>query len=290
MNYKEQYDKYLKIFNCELTKAIKTFSNAPKILADAMEYAIVGGGKRIRPILLLATADALGVELNLVVKFAVAIECIHSYSLVHDDLPAMDNDNFRRGKPSTHKQFGEAFGVLAGDALLNFAFEYVLSKDNFSNKDAKALKLLAEFAGFSGMIAGQVLDIQNENNINPNQQILFSIYENKTAKLLTAPLLIASIFADDKYYENLERFGFNLGIMFQFSDDIIDAKGNLDNIGKTPGKDSEQDKLTSIKLYGFDGANECKKTYYDNCISALKQLENNNFLIELTKNIYERNK
>ncbi len=290
MNYKEQYKKYLDLFNNELIKAIQTFSNVPKILADAMEYAVGAGGKRIRPILLLATADAFGVDLNSVIRYAVAIECIHSYSLVHDDLPAMDNDDFRRGKLSTHKKFGEAYGILAGDALLNFAFEYVLNKDNFSPKDAKALKLLAQFAGHSGMIAGQVLDLLNENNNEVNQEVLFDIYKNKTAKLLTLPLLIASIFADNANYEQLECFGLNLGIMFQISDDILDANGSLDHIGKTPGKDAKQDKFTSIKVFGYNGALERKKTYYDNCMKQLTQINNSEFLIELTKNIYERNK
>ena len=185
MDYNKQYDFYLSIVENEIKCAFNSLKNVPDLLKDAMEYAVIGGGKRVRPVLCFAVAENLGVDLNKIKEFAFAIECIHSYSLVHDDLPAMDNDDYRRGKLSTHKKFGEAYGILAGDALLNFAFEYCLNKIDFDKKDALALKLLAEYAGASGMIAGQVLDLQNEKNNLPNEKILYDIYINKTAKLLT---------------------------------------------------------------------------------------------------------
>ena len=176
-NYKEQYAKYLEIFESELVCAINTI-NAPDSLKESMKYAILDGGKRVRPVLLLSTAEMLGLNISLVLPYTVAIECIHSYSLVHDDLPSMDNDDYRRGKLSTHKKFGEAQGILTGDALLNFAFEYVLKKECFNSKDAKALSLLAKFSGCSGMVGGQVLDLANENNVDISEQTLYEIYEN----------------------------------------------------------------------------------------------------------------
>ncbi len=290
LSYSEKYDKYLSYFNKQLSIALKTIDNIPAKLFEPINYAIIDGGKRVRPVLMLATAEMLGLNLDDVKEFAVAIECIHSYSLVHDDLPAMDNDDFRRGKPSTHKQFGEAYGILAGDGLLNFAFEYALSKDNFDNSDVKALKILAEYAGVSGMIAGQVLDLENEKNKTISQEILYSIYENKTAKLLTCPLLICSIKANGKYFNELKELGQNIGYMFQISDDIMDAEGSTEHIGKTANKDQAQDKLTAIKVFGLEGAKKLREFHYNKCLDILSKLENADFLYDFTQKLYERTK
>ena len=290
MDYNKQYDFYLSIVENEIKCAFNSLKNVPDLLKYAMEYAVIGGGKRVRPVLCFAVAENLGVDLNKIKEFAFAIECIHSYSLVHDDLPAMDNDDYRRGKLSTHKKFGEAYGILAGDALLNFAFEYCLNKIDFDKKDALALKLLAEYAGASGMIAGQVLDLQNEKNNLPNEKILYDIYINKTAKLLTAPLLIASIAADNKYFNEFKEFGLNLGAMFQISDDIMDVEGSLEEIGKTPNKDSGVDKLTSIKVFGLDGAKARLKEHYNKCLDLLNKINANSFLKEFTEKMYLRKK
>lgn len=290
INFDSTYNKYLQVFNVELNKALNSLDGAPKVIIDAMKYAIVGGGKRIRPVLCLATAEMLGVDIKSVLPYCVAIECIHSYSLVHDDLPAMDNDDFRRGKPSTHKQFGEAYGILAGDALLNFAFEYCLENPNFTNNDALALKVLAQYAGYSGMIGGQVLDLQNENNPIYDEDALFSIYLNKTSKLLTAPLLIASELSGGKYNETLKEYGYNLGFMFQITDDIMDVEGTVELIGKTPNKDVAEDKLTAIKVYGLDGAKKKNKCLYSHCIELLNEIDGSEFLKDFTTKIYTRNK
>ena len=289
-NFDLKYQEYVDRFEAQLKIALSKLENVPKYLSEAMSYAVCDGGKRVRPVLCYATADMLGVELDKVDVFAVAIELIHSYSLVHDDLPCMDDDDYRRGKLSTHKKFGEAFGVLAGDGLLNFAFEYVLSKKDFSLVDAKALKFLSYCAGSSGMIGGQVLDLLNEKNNDISYEVLYQIYINKTAKLLLAPIMIASIFAGDKEYENLTEYGLNLGLMFQISDDLLDAKGDKQIIGKTPGKDQIQDKLTSIKIFGLDGAISQLKFHYDKCLNAIKDFNNNDFILEFTKKMFERTK
>ena len=292
LDYAKKYNEYLAIFNQQLNIAIKSVqeNGAPEILSQAMDYAVSGGGKRVRPVLLYASAELLGLDLASVNEFAVAIECIHSYSLVHDDLPSMDNDDYRRGKLSTHKKFGEAYGILTGDSLLNFAFEYCLSKKDFSNNDANALKLLANYAGTFGMIAGQVYDLQNEKSNNLSEQTLYNIYENKTAKLLTAPLLISSILANNVYYDELKEFGYHLGIMFQISDDIMDVEGSVESIGKTPNKDIIEDKLTSIKVFTLNGAKERREFHYKKCLEQLNKIKNSNFLRIFCKNMFERTK
>jgi geranylgeranyl diphosphate synthase type II len=255
-----------------------------------MKYAVLDGGKRIRPVLCLAFADVLGVDLNQALNFALSIELIHSYSLVHDDLPALDNDDYRRGKLSTHKKFGEAYGILIGDALLNLAYETALNKESFSSNDKKALKLIADYAGYSGMIAGQYLDLKNEKKYNVSNSDLLDVYENKTAKLLTAPILVASILADEKYYAELKELGFSLGLAFQIKDDLMDFYGSLDLIGKTPGKDLTQDKLTSIKIYGVDGAKDKLTALHNKSIEIVSKLPNNQFILSLLDNLYLRNK
>ena len=289
MNYVNQYDKYLNLFNIELNKCILSIKEKPSVLKDAMVYAISGGGKRIRPVLCYGTAEVLGLDCSAVNEFAVAVEMIHSYSLVHDDLPAMDNDDYRRGKLSTHKKFGEAYGILAGDALLNYAHEYCLSKKDFSLKDAKALKLLSEYAGYNGMIAGQVYDMQYEKKPVVNEKELYEVY-NKTYKLITAPLLIASILSDNKYYEELKEFGFHLGSMFQIVDDIMDVEGDLALIGKTPNKDIAVDKLTSIKVFGLDGARKKAEYHYNSGKMVLSKIKNSEFLSALNDAMFIRNK
>ena len=206
--FSERYTDYLNQFNKYLNEVICSLSsNAPQVIRDAMIYAVDGGGKRIRPILCIATADALGLAFDDIKEFALAIEIIHSYSLVHDDLPAMDNDDYRRGKLSTHKKFGEANGILTGDALLNFAFELCLSKKGFSENNAKALLEIAKCAGYSGMIGGQVLDLQSNNDFFNDEKTLYQIIENKTSKLLIAPLLVASILSDCTYEIVRQRLG-----------------------------------------------------------------------------------
>ena len=287
-DYKLEYKKYIEQFDKQLDKAFSSLSAIPEILLEAMKYAIYDGGKRVRPVLCFATAEMLGLKCDDVKEFAVAIEMIHSYSLVHDDLPAMDNDDYRRGKLSTHKKFGEANGILTGDALLNYAFEHCLSRSNFTQNYVDALKILSEYAGASGMIAGQTLDLLNEKNPTANEKILYSIYHNKTAKLLTAPLLIASCIAGGKHYDQLKEFGYNLGVMFQITDDVMDVEGSVESIGKTPNKDAILDKLTAIKVFGIDGAKQKIDYHYQKCMNILSEIPNSEFLQGLTNQMHVR--
>ncbi len=288
MDYDAQYGKYLKLFEEELNQVFSSLNkDAPQLIKDVMIYAVNGGGKRIRPVLCLATVDMLKGDVKSALPFALALEFIHSYSLVHDDLPAMDNDDFRRGKFSTHKKFGEAFGILAGDALLNFAFEICLSYSEPNEKNWHAMKILAEYAGYSGMIAGQALDLLFQGS-NADEKALYSVYYNKTSKLLMAPLLIASVLCGGKYFEELKNFGYNLGIMFQITDDILDVEGSLSSIGKTPNKDEKEDKLTSVKIFGIKGAKLKAKEHYKKATDALENIPNNTFILKLTEKICAR--
>lgn len=290
LNFNQKYNEYVVFFENSLKQLLSELNDAPKTIIDAMVYAISDGGKRIRPILLYSTAEFLGLDKKDVEYYALAIEMIHSYSLVHDDLPSMDNDDYRRGKLSTHKKFGEAMGILAGDALLNLSIETCLKKDNFSKNDYNAMKLLFNYSGYSGMIAGQVLDLQSELNNQRTESLLNNIQLNKCAKLIMAPILIPSILADNKYYDDLKNFALNLGIMFQISDDILDVEGNLQLIGKTPNKDKNSNKLTSVSIWGLDGAKEKLKQLYINCKNALEKLPNSTFLEYLLEKIYSRKK
>lgn len=285
------YNKYLDIFENYLNKTLPSLTNdTPQILSDGIKYAVADGGKRVRPVLCLAAAECLGVDVKSVLNYALAIELIHSYSLVHDDLPAMDNDDYRRGKLSTHKKFGEANGILIGDALLNLAFETCFLKDELTVNDCKAVKLIGEYSGAKGMIAGQVLDLLNEKSNDLREETLYSIYVNKTAKLITLPLLIASALSGNKYFDEFENFGYNLGVMFQITDDIMDVEGSFDLIGKTPNKDIQSGKFTSIKVFGLDGAKKMAKKHYENCKNILTKIPNADFLNDFTDYMFLRKK
>lgn len=288
-NFDEKYNEYLNYFNENLDIVFKKLQtiNDNKIL-EACIYSVKNGGKRIRPVLCLSTAEMLGINKEEVINLAIAIELIHSYSLVHDDLPCMDNDDFRRGKLSTHKKYGEAYGVLCGDALLNLAFEIALDKNDISLDYVKALKLIADYAGFSGMIFGQTLDIEAEKSTNISEENLYDIYLNKTAKLLTAPLLVASLINKKIYFETLKTIGNYLGYLFQIQDDILDEIGEKDVIGKTAHKDKDQNKLTAVKLYGLEKSKEKVDFYFNSIINLLKEIPNSEFLCQFVYKIYAR--
>lgn len=285
---KAKYNEYLSIFENYLDNFLNNLSGIEQNLKDAIIYSVKNGGKRVRPVLCLATADMLKIDFDKVLNFALAIELVHAYSLVHDDLPAMDNDDYRRGKLSTHKKFGEAIGILAGDALLNLAFEVSLSSKEVSLNEKLAVKKIFELAGAKGMISGQSLDLLCEKSKNINEEILYNIYLNKTCNLIKAPILTASILADKKYFNELEEYAFNLGALFQITDDILDVESNFEVLGKTVNKDKKSDKLTCIKLWGVEKAKEKAKLHYERCIELIKNINESDFLIEYTNTIFKR--
>lgn len=287
--FNQEYDRYLQIINNKILEVFNNVkSNIPETLFDAMQYSVVDGGKRVRPVLMLAIGEQLGLSIEEVIDFAVALELIHSYSLVHDDLPAMDNDDYRRGKLSTHKKFGEATGILVGDALLNLAMEVCLAKKIWTSYDQEAVSLLFRFSGSSGMIKGQFLDLYGKSD--NSEQLLTSIHNNKTAKLLIVSFIIPSIIASHKYYQDLYNLGECVGLMFQIKDDILDVEGNIETLGKTPNKDVESGKLTFVSQFGIDKAKEQLKHYYNKSKEILYRIGNNDFMLGFLDFMFERTK
>ena len=271
-----------------------------RTVAQAMNYSIHVGGKRIRPMLMM---EAYGMfnganDPEELYPFMAAIEMIHTYSLCHDDLPAMDNDDMRRGMPSTHAKFGEAMGILAGDGLLNYAFETALRA--FDQKDAsegyqirvsRALKILADKAGINGMIGGQVVDIESENaDSSVTLDTVKFIHEKKTAAMIESSLMIGAALAgaDDKDIETMEKIGSDVGLAFQIRDDILDIEGDENALGKPFGSDEENGKTTYVSLVGSDQAKEDVKTLSERAIASIDSLscgenEASVFLKELIK-------
>ena len=228
---------------------------------DAMAYSLMNGGKRVRPILLFSVLEGYGMDARVGYPCACAIEMIHTYSLIHDDLPAMDNDDLRRGKPSCHKAYDEATAILAGDGLLTKAFEVVLDSDCCAEQKVALVKALAWYAGVDGMIYGQTLDLAAENDKNLTLALLQEIDHYKTSKLLTLPLVCGCILAnkfDD--VESFRKIGLVLGLEFQMQDDILDVTRTEEELGKSTS-DEENHKVTAISLLGLKGAQDMVASY-----------------------------
>lgn len=233
------------------------YDNCPEPLKSAMKYTLELPGKRLRAVLLLAAYHLLEQDFSKALTFATAIEMIHAYSLIHDDLPCMDNDDMRRGKPSNHKVFGEAMALLAGDGLLNYAYEIMLTESLNKNQKGgiKALHCIAKRAGISGMIAGQIQDMNAENAFQ-NLETLEYIHKHKTADLIIASVLAGLHLANanEEQLQCGEHFGLHLGMAFQIIDDILDYTSKSEILGKTVGKDLSQNKLTWVRLFGLEQA------------------------------------
>ena len=269
-------------------------------VTDALIYSVEAGGKRLRPVLMKLIFDLLGgTDKEALHLFMAAIEYIHTYSLVHDDLPAMDNDIYRRGKKTTHAVFGEAMGILAGDALLNYAFEIVFRAAEIAEgqeeslRTIKAGKILASKAGIFGMIGGQCADIESEaGDCADRERALFFIQENKTGALIEAAFMCGAILAgaDSEKVDLLEKTGSLIGRAFQIRDDILDEIGSKDRLGKSIGKDKKQNKLTFVSVYSLDTAKKRVEEYTGEAVSRIMSLgaEKDSFLIELLLHLIER--
>lgn len=266
-----------------------------KKLRESMRYSLTAGGKRIRPVLSMAVCEMLGGKIEDVLPFACAIECIHTYSLIHDDLPCMDDDDLRRGKPTNHKVFGEALAVLSGDALLNVAFEIMLSeilKDPAkSYVRAKAARIISEASGGKGMIAGQVLDMEWEGKAVSFDQLAY-MHQRKTGALLRASILTAVALCNgsEAITEAFNIYADQIGLAFQIKDDILDFEGKTDILGKPVGSDEKNNKTTIVTLLGLEKAKEMLKHSVESAVKAVKFMENNEFLIETAVYIAERDK
>lgn len=255
--FNQHYQSYLDLFEPYLEQAFPEQERAwGGDVATAARYSLLSGGKRIRPVLALATLACLGREPEQALPYAAALEMIHTYSLVHDDLPCMDDDDLRRGRPTCHKQFGEALAVLAGDALLNRAFEVILDDmtTGCQNK-LEAARIIARAAGSSGMIAGQTLDLEAEGQLIPPEK-LERLHQLKTGQLILAPVLSACALAgaSDFVTSLFQTFAANLGLAFQIQDDILDVTASESRLGKSTGKDQRDQKSTYVTLFGLDTA------------------------------------
>lgn len=289
-NFELRYAGYKEAFEENFIKFAEAFDFYPNILAESMRYSMLIGGKRIRPVLMLCVSEILSVECSEIIPYAIALEMIHTYSLIHDDLPAMDNDDYRRGKLSNHKVFGEANGILAGDALLNEACNLLFKQCYKGERYVKAAEYLALAAGARGMIAGQSADLLFSENNNVSKEDLEFIYEHKTGKLLLSSVMLPAILSK-KYESEFERFGKDLGKLFQITDDLLDVTGSLASIGKTPGKDKKDQKLTAIGLYGLEKTVLLADEYKNKCIADLEEIPfDTDFLRDLVVYVRDRKK
>ena len=254
--------EYLKEKKVLVEKTIEEYLSEfsyPVQIAEGMKYAVLNGGKRIRPILILMVLDLLGKDEKIGLPSGAALEMIHSYSLVHDDLPALDNDDYRRGKLTTHKKFGEAEGILIGDALLTHAFNVLTEKNRgvSAEKIVEIVKLTSSYAGINGMIGGQMIDIESEGK-KISLETLKYIHKNKTGKLLRLPVEIACILGDvsKDVREKLEEYADLIGLAFQIKDDILDVEGDFEKLGKPIGSDAEIEKATYPSMVGMEKSKE----------------------------------
>ncbi|MGL4652569.1 MAG: polyprenyl synthetase family protein [Cetobacterium sp.] len=248
----------------------------PNVIAEGMRYSVLNGGKRLRPILLLMVLDLYKKDLELGIPSAVAIELIHSYSLVHDDLPALDNDDYRRGKLTTHKKFGEAEAILIGDALLTHSFSIVTDETErvAPEKVLKIISMISRYAGINGMIGGQMVDIESEKR-KVSLETLEYIHTNKTGKLLKLPVEIGAIISDatKDEYTALEKYSECIGLAFQIKDDILDIEGDFEKIGKPVGSDLELEKTTYPSIFGLQKSKEILKEVVQTAKKSLEIFE-----------------
>ena len=279
----------------EILKAYMPKEEGPqKIIMEAMNYSVTVGGKRLRPMLMQETYRLFGGEGDAVEPFMAAQEMIHTYSLVHDDLPAMDNDEYRRGKKTTWVAYGEDMAILAGDGLLNYAFETALKAFEKADalKVAECLKILSAKAGIYGMIGGQVVDVMSEEKKIDMETLLF-IHRNKTSALIQSSMMIGAVLAgaSKEDVEKIEKIGEDIGLAFQIQDDILDVTSSLEVLGKPVGSDEKNEKTTYITLEGFEKSKKDVEEISHRAIDGLKSFERENqFLNELVEMLIHREK
>jgi geranylgeranyl diphosphate synthase, type II len=271
--YPDHLANYLETVNKELKIMIQRLKT-PETLKNAMDYSLQAGGKRIRPMLIFSTLAAFKKDVAIGLPVACAVEMVHTYSLIHDDLPAMDNDDFRRGKPTNHKMYGEATAILAGDGLLTYSFQIISEiKQLSAEKRLAIINELAKASGPEGMVAGQIADMEGENQ-NLQLTELEYIHTHKTGKLLTFCVKVGAILADaDKAtIDLLEQFGYHIGLAFQIRDDILDVEGTIEQIGKDVGSDREKQKSTYPKILTLNGAKNKLKEHIAKAEGILESL------------------
>lgn len=297
MNFEEQLKTYVNQVDELMLETLKGDTGYAEYLMDAMRYSVKAGGKRIRPIFMQESEKLFSNPTKDLPYFMAAIELIHSYSLVHDDMPCIDNDEYRRGRKTTHALYGETTALLAGDGLLNYAFETATKSfgvtENIENC-AKAVTILARQAGIFGMIGGQAADVYAEkNNETLSEDKLLFIHENKTAALIESALMIGGVLggASESEVRKLCEIGSKIGLAFQIQDDILDIEGNFEEFGKPIGSDEENGKLTYVSLYGIEKAKADVVSLSNEAIKGIGEFKNRNeFLEELVRQLIYRKK
>ena len=287
MNFREEYNKKLTLVEDALKRIMEGYSACPPTIYKAVKYSLFAGGKRIRPVLLLTAHEMVDGDIEESMDLACGLEMIHTYSLIHDDLPAMDDDDMRRGIPTNHKVFGEGIAVLAGDSLLNMAYEVFLKNslrypDKIMNH-IRAVSIIANAAGVHGMIAGQVVDSEMEGK--PAQpEILHYIHTHKTGAMIEASLKagLALEDAEQRAYDAISEYGKRLGLAFQIVDDILDVTGDAESMGKTPKSDEARHKVTFASVYGLEESRRMAEQLVEEAVSQLDYFGNKaDFLKEI---------
>lgn len=291
------FDDYKSLIEDNLLRFLPAAGVHASVLNDAMRYSLSIGGKRLRPVLLLASCDAAGGDIRKALPYACAVEYIHTYSLIHDDLPAMDNDDMRRGKPSSHKVYGEAVAILAGDGLLNSAAELIsaqglelMGEPDKLYAHARAAHEILSRSGASGMIAGQTADVVNENK-EASAELIEYIEAHKTADLITAPVRAGLILAEagESMLEDFTVYARNIGISFQIADDILDFEGSEDLMGKTLGKDRDQNKCNYVSVHGMNSAREKLHQLTEEAKASIEKYDCSDFFNDLADKMESRN-
>jgi geranylgeranyl diphosphate synthase type II len=296
MSFKEEYEKKVELIEEILKKYLPVQEGYQKIITEAMAYSLMAGGKRLRPMLMKESFDLFGGEGDLIDPFMAAIEMIHTYSLVHDDLPAMDNDDYRRGRKTTHVVYGEDMGILAGDALLNYAFEtacvaFDLEPEK-STRIGRAMKILAEKAGIHGMIGGQVVDVK-ESGHRISEDVLDFIYRLKTGALIESSVMIGAVLAgaSEEEISVMESIAGKVGMAFQIQDDILDITSTTEMLGKPVHSDEKNEKTTYVTLKGIEESRKDVERLTAEAVGELDGLgRENEFLKELIKWLVYREK
>lgn len=291
-HFNEQMREWIDYIEEKLYHSIPKQEEFPPILFEAMGYSLFAGGKRIRPMMILSACKAVGGNVEEAVPFACAMEMIHTYSLIHDDLPVMDNDDYRRGRLTNHKVYGDAMALLAGDGLFHHAMEVMVDAcaNTPSVANVKAMQAIVHGAGVHGMLVGQVVDVYFEGKAMDASTLDF-IHINKTAAMIAASLKAGAILggATDEVAEKFRLAGEKIGLAFQILDDILDVEGDAETLGKPIGSDEKNEKRTYVLLYGIEKSREIAKTLSDEAIAIWEDLgEDCHFLQELTKYLTSR--
>lgn len=297
MSFEEKLSQQVQYAEQVLVSYLPKEEGNQKTVLEAMNYSVKAGGKRLRPILMKLAYEMFGGQEQIIKPFMAALEMIHTYSLVHDDLEAMDNDEYRRGMKTTHVVYGEAMAILAGDGLLNYAFETAAKAFEMKPGDIrneKAMMILGRKAGIYGMVGGQVADVEAEDtgSILSMDELLF-IHANKTAALIQCALMIGAVLAgaDDTQVQKMEKIGYNVGIAFQIQDDILDVTSTFEELGKPIGSDEKNHKTTYVKLVGIQQAKKDVERLSNEAIALLHEIPGEKaFLSQLLESLIHRNK